>query len=85
MMGKRVATSIRPGDSLMPGGIYLIQGDDSLVEMEEKAYDSEDLLQGLLAEYPNLLAGDQVDDAEPRRWLLISREMPPTSEEDGSG
>jgi hypothetical protein len=85
MMGKRVATSIRPGDSLMPGGIYLIQGDDSLVEMEEKAYDSEDLLQGLLAEYPNLLAGDQVDGAEPRRWLLISREMPPTSEEDGSG
>jgi hypothetical protein len=70
---------------LMPGGIYLIQGDGSLVEMEETAYDSEDLLQGLLAEYPNLLAGDQVDGAEPRRWLLISREMPLASEEDGSG
>ena len=70
---------------MMSGGIYLIQGDGSLVEMEEKAYDSEDLLQGLLAAYPNLLAGDQIDGDEPRRWLLISREMPLASEEDGSG
>ena len=61
---------------MMPGGIYLIQGDRSLVKMEEKAYDSENLLQGLLAEYPNLLAGDQIDSDEPRRWLLISREVP---------
>ena len=64
----------------MPGGIYVIQGDGSLVEMEEKAYDSEDLLQGFLAEYPNLLARDQVEVAEPRRWLLISREMSLASE-----
>ena len=31
----------------MPGSIYLIQDDGQLVEMPEKAYDSEDLLQGL--------------------------------------
>ena len=53
--------------------------------MTERAYDSEDLLQGLLAEYPNLLSGDQIDVTEPRRWLLISREVPLASEEDGSG
>jgi hypothetical protein len=69
----------------MPGGVYLIQGDGQLVEMAEQAYDSENLLQGLLAEYPNLLAGDQIDGDEPRRWLLISREVPLASEEDGSG
>jgi hypothetical protein len=69
----------------MPGGIYLIQGDGSLVEMGETAYDSEDLLQGLLAEYPNLLAGDQIGGDEPRRWLLVSREVPLASEEEGSG
>src|SRR5918998_395052 len=69
----------------MPGGVYLIQGDGQLVEMAEQAYDSEYLLQGLLAEYPNLLAGDQIDGDEPRRWLLVSREMPLASEEDGSG
>ncbi len=69
----------------MPGGIYLIQGDGSLVEMAESAYDSEDLLQGLLADYPSLLAGDQVGGEEARRWLLISREVPVASEVEGSG
>ena len=68
----------------MPG-IFLIQNDDSLVEMNEQPYDSEDLLQELLAKYPRLLSGDQNDDATPRRWLLISREMPVPAEEDGAG
>lgn len=67
----------------MSGEIYLIQNDEQLVEMTEKAYDSEDLLQGLLARYPNLLAGDQMDSSEPRRWLLISRERGVPSEEGG--
>ncbi len=59
----------------MSGGIYLIRGDDGPVEMTEQPYDSEDALQGLLADYPNLLAGDQMDSDEPRRWLLVKREM----------
>jgi hypothetical protein len=58
------------GDQLN-GCIFLINGDQSLVEMREEPYSSEDLLQGLLAKYPNLLAGDQMGGAEPRRWLLI--------------
>src|SRR5262249_38311738 len=41
------------------------------------------VLQELLAKYPNLLAGDQMDGAAPRRWLLISREMGVPSEEEG--
>jgi hypothetical protein len=49
------------------GGIYLIQDGGGLVEMSETAYDSEDLLQDLLAKYPSLLAGDQIDSAAPRR------------------
>jgi hypothetical protein len=69
----------------MSGSIYLIQGNDELVEMNEEPYYSEDLLQGLLAKYPDLLAGDQMDDAAPRRWLLISREASLPSEEDGAG
>ena len=59
----------------MTDAIYLIQNNDELVEMREKSYDSEDILQGLLAKYPNLLAGDQIDSTVPRRWLLISKEM----------
>lgn len=66
----------------MGGGIYLIQDNDQLVEMTEQAYDSEDQLQELLETYPNLLAGDQIDRATPRRWLLISREVAALSEED---
>jgi hypothetical protein len=62
-----------------------MQGDGGLVEMSEEPYDSEDLLQGLLAQHPNLLTGDQIDGTEPRRWLLVSREVPLASEEDGSG
>ncbi len=69
----------------MSGGIYLVQGDGQLVEMTEQDYASEDRLQELLAEYPNLLAGDQIDSNEPRRWLLVSREVSLASEEDGVG
>jgi len=65
----------------MSGGIYLVRDDDSLVEMTEAKYDSEDVLQELLAKYPNLLAGDQIDPERPRRWLLIAREMGLPSED----
>jgi len=67
------------------GAIFLIQNDGQLMEMNEQGYDSEDILQTLLAKYPNLLAGDQINSAVPRRWLLISREASLPSEEDGAG
>lgn len=67
----------------MNGGIFLIQSGGDLVEMKEQPYDREDILQELLARYPNLLAGDQMDETSPRRWLLITREMGVPSEEAG--
>jgi hypothetical protein len=67
----------------MSGGIFAIQDNGDLVEMKEQGYDSEYLLQELLTKYPNLLAGDQINSTVSRRWLLISREMPLASEEDG--
>ncbi len=69
----------------MSGGIYLMRDDGELVEMNERGYDSEALLQGYLARHHDLLAGDQIDGAAPRRWLLVSQEMSLASEEDGSG
>lgn len=65
--------------------IFLIQNDGQLIAMREQAYDSEALLQDLLARYPHLLVGDQIDPAQPRRWLLITREASLPSEEGGSG
>jgi len=67
----------------MGSGMFIIQDDGKLVPMTEQAYDSEDLLQQLIAEYPDLLAGDQINAAKPRRWLLISREQAVPSEEGG--
>ena len=68
----------------MTGGMYLLQGDDNLIAMTEAPYDSEDVLQSLLAKYPDLLAGDQLPGSEPRRWLLIRREAPLGSNDSGA-
>jgi hypothetical protein len=59
----------------MPERIYLIGKDQDLLELNEQAFDTEDVLQELLAKYPKLLAGEQLDMREPRRWLFVSREL----------
>lgn len=65
------------------GGIYLKQGTGELVEMRQQPYESEDVLQKLLANHPALLAGEQMNSGAPRRWLLISREFGVPSTNDG--
>ena len=65
----------------MSGIIYLVKDNGDLVEMREQPYDSEDVLQELLAKYPNLLAGEQIDSSIPRQWLLITREAGIPSED----
>lgn len=67
----------------MSGRIYLLRPDAGLSPMTESPYDSESMLQQLLATHPDLLAGEQIDQEEFRRWLLISREMGVPGEEDG--
>jgi hypothetical protein len=69
----------------MSGGIFLLRGDDDLVPMTAQPYDTEDVLQALLARFPDLLAGDQFAGVAPRRWLLIGREAALASDEDGGG
>lgn len=69
----------------MTDSIFLLGAEQKLVEMAAQPYDSEDLLQSLLAEYPGLIVGQQIDQAAPRRWLLITREMAVPGEEGGSG
>jgi hypothetical protein len=53
--------------------------------MTESSFDKEDILQELLASYPDLLPGDQIDPENPRQWILIARELdiPGDSEEAG--
>lgn len=66
----------------MPGVIYSIQDDGQLVEMRETTYASEDLLQGYLERYEDLLPGDQMYRDDPRQWLLVRREQGVPDEED---
>lgn len=67
----------------MSSGVFLIQDDGALVGMREERYEREVDFQGLLASYPDLLAGDQVNQADPRQWLLVTREAAVPGEEDG--
>jgi hypothetical protein len=69
----------------LAGRIYLLNGESKLIAMEESAYDSESLLQKLLADHPDLLAGEQINAEEPRRWLLVTREMTVPGEQCGAG
>jgi hypothetical protein len=53
------------------GGIYLRQGDE-FVPMREQRYEAESVLQALIADHPDVLAGDEQGAA--RAWLLVKRE-----------
>ena len=65
----------------MSGGIFHISDDGHLVKLTERQYDSEDILQVLLADYPDLLGSDQIG-AGDRRWILVEREVS-VPDEDG--
>ena len=57
------------------GGLFLKRGDD-LAELIEQRYDAEAILQQLLADHPQLLAGSDIDPDDPRRFMLVRREAP---------
>lgn len=55
--------------------LYLIDDNNDVRIMEKRPYLNEDALQQLLARIPNLLAGAEIDENAPRRWILVGREM----------
>jgi len=65
--------------------IFLVEGERKLTPMTETSYVKEDDLQALVANYPDLIPGDQIDSEDPRRWILVAREVGVPSIEDGSG
>lgn len=58
----------------MPSTIFTVTSAGELRSLEETPYGTEDEFQDLIARHPGLLAGDQIDPDNPRRWLLITRE-----------
>ena len=66
-------------------GVFVLRDKDTLVPMEPAHFASEDDLQGLLAKFPALLSGDQVNPTDPRKWLLVKREKLVPDEDGGAG
>lgn len=54
--------------------IYTKAAGGALEPMEEAPFSTEDQLQALIADHPELLDGKQIRPAAPRRWLLVTRE-----------
>ena len=51
------------------------RGESGLEPLDEQPFDTEDELQRLIAEHPELLDGEQMRPGDPRRWILITREQ----------
>lgn len=63
--------------------IYIRNG-KALEPMDEQRFALEDELQELLAERPDLIDGEQMSPSNPRRWLLVKREMGVPAAVDGN-
>ena len=59
----------------MAEGIYARAGTGGLEQLKEEAFSNEDELQELIADHPELLDGKQIRPDDPRRWVLVNREM----------
>lgn len=59
----------------MAGKIYMIKENGEFVEMEEKGHAREFDFQKLIEKYPDLIPGDQINGANPRKWLHIGSEV----------
>jgi hypothetical protein len=65
--------------------MFVLKEDGSLIPLKPAQFVLEDDFQRLLEDYPELLAGDLIDPEEPRRWLLVAREIGIPGETDGTG
>ena len=54
--------------------IYLMSQAERLEPLEEERFATENELQELIAEHPELLDGEQIRPGNPRRWILVTRE-----------
>jgi hypothetical protein len=66
-------------------GVFILKDENQLIAMQNANFVTENDLQRLLASFPALLAGNQIDTEAPRRFVLVSREQPIPSEEGGPG
>ena len=58
----------------MPSSIFHVDTTGHLTTLQETLFESEALLQQLLAQFPRILSGE-TEEADAPAWLLISREL----------
>ena len=68
----------------MKDQIFLLNALNELVELNESDFVDEGQFQRLLEDYPSLISGSQINPDNPRKWILISREVGVPGEEGGS-
>ena len=64
--------------------IFILNQNQSLVELNEREFVTEKQFQDLLEKHPKLISGSQINPDNPRKWLFISREFGVPKEEAGS-
>lgn len=55
--------------------IYLMTKERAVVELTSERYEKEEEFETLLADHPSLMDGEQIDPENPRRWLLVGRQV----------
>ena len=68
----------------MASGVFVLK-DNALVSMASARFANEAEFQDLLARFPELLSGDQIDPSVPRKWVLVRREKAVPANENGVG
>lgn len=64
---------------------YLDNLNNSINELKETDFLTELDMQKLLANFPSLIPGDQIDTENPRKWLFVGRELSIPSRESEMG
>jgi hypothetical protein len=62
------------------GGVFLRHG-ESFIALREQEYETEPVLQSLIAEHPEILAGDDQGE-QPTAWVLVKQEASIADEEE---
>ena len=55
-------------------GVFVFKDDNILVNLRVADFATEDDFQRLLAKFPELLVGNQIDSVSPRRFILVQLE-----------
>lgn len=54
--------------------MFLLGSDGELERIRYSPYSAETVLQELIANHPELLAGEQINPDDPPKWLMVRRE-----------